>query len=272
MKPNVFRAFCDLAYEQAGIKLGEEKLALVSARVGKRLRALNLTSEVDYLEVLRTDDGGELIEFLDVISTNFTSFFREPAHFDRLAQDLGARMAQGQKSFRLWCAASSSGEEPYTIALVLDQLFAGQGVEWKVLATDISTKVLGMAKRGQYRAQQLKAVQRDALARSFVKMRGDATGDDVVYEAGPELKSHLTFARLNLARPPFPMRGPFDAVLCRNVMIYFDAPIRQALVSEMERLVRPGGLVVVGHAETLSGLETGLQVIAPSVYRRPGAS
>ena len=240
MKPNVFRAFCDLAYEQAGIKLGEEKLALVSARVGKRLRALNLTSEVDYLEVLRTDDGGELIEFLDVISTNFTSFFREPAHFDRLAQDLGARLAQGQKSFRLWCAASSSGEEPYTIALVLDQLFAGHersrpggtagqpgsqrsgelakasdqrgGVDWKVLATDISTKVLGMAKRGQYRAQQLKAVQRDALARSFVKLRGDASGDDVIYEAGHELKSHLTFARLNLARPPFPMRGPFDAV------------------------------------------------------------
>jgi chemotaxis protein methyltransferase CheR len=181
-------------------------------------------------------------------------------------------MEQGQKSFRLWCAASSSGEEPYTIALVLDQLFAGQGVDWKVLATDISTKVLGMAKRGQYRAQQLKAVQRDALARSFVKVRGDASGDDVIYEAGHELKSHLTFARLNLARPPFPMRGPFDAVLCRNVMIYFDAPIRQALVSEMERLVRPGGLVFVGHAETLSGLETGLQVIAPSVYRRPGAS
>jgi len=281
MKPNVFRAFCDLAYQQAGIKLGEEKWALVSARVGKRLRALNLSSEVDYLEVLRRGDGGELIEFLDVISTHFTSFFREPAHFDRLAQDLGARLAKGQKTFRLWCAASSSGEEPYTIALVLEQLFAGHvrrasdpgsGVDWKVLATDLSTRVLGMAKRGQYRAQQLKTVPRDALARSFVKLQGDASGDDVVYEAGPELKSHLTFARLNLARPPFPMRGPFDAVLCRNVMIYFDAPVRQALVREMERLVRPGGLVFVGHAETLSGLDTGLQVIAPSVYRKPGPS
>jgi chemotaxis protein methyltransferase CheR len=275
MKPNVFRAFCDLAYEQAGIRLGEEKLALVSARVGKRLRALNLTNEVDYLEVLRTDDGGELIEFLDVISTNFTSFFREPAHFDRLAADLGARLEKGQKTFRLWCAASSSGEEPYTIALVLEQLFSGSGVDWKVLATDISTRVLGMAKRGQYRAQQLKAVPREALASSFVKLRDGehaASGDDVLYEAGRELKSHLTFARLNLARPPFPMRGPFDAVLCRNVMIYFDAPVRQALVSEMERLVRPGGLVFVGHAETLSGLDTGLQVVAPSVYRRPGPS
>ncbi|MDP1829172.1 MAG: CheR family methyltransferase [Archangium sp.] len=269
MRATDFRAFCDLAYQQAGIRLGEEKQALVSARVGKRLRALNLQTETQYLEVLRTDDGGELIEFLDVISTNFTSFFREPAHFDALAADLGKRLAGGQQSFKLWCAAASSGEEPYTIALVLDELFAGQGVDWRVLCTDISTRVLGMAKRGQYRGQQLKSVRRDALARSFIKRSGE--GDEAIYEAGAELKSHLTFSRLNLARPPFPMRGPFDAVLCRNVMIYFDAPIRQALVTEMERLVRPGGLVFVGHAETLSGLQTGLQVVSPSVYRKPGA-
>ena len=153
---------------------------------------------------------------------------------------------------------------------MLEELFQGHGVDWKVLCTDISTKVLGMAKRGQYRAPQLKAVKREALARHFVKLRGEGTGDDAVYEVSRELKAHLTFARLNLARPPYPMRGPFDAVLCRNVMIYFDAPVRQGVVTEMERLVRPGALVFVGHAETLSGLDTGLQVVAPSVYRRPG--
>lgn len=269
MRPLVFRALCDLAYEQAGIRLGEEKLALVSARVGKRLRALNLNDETQYLEVLRHDDGGELIEFLDVISTNFTSFFREPAHFERLAAALRPRLEAGQRQFSLWCAASSSGEEPYTIALTLDALFANQGVDWRVLATDISTRVLGLAKRGRYRGQQLKNVSREQVARHFRKESGSERDDGAVYEVSAELKSHLTFARLNLAQPPFPMRGPFDAILCRNVMIYFDAPIRQGLVTEMERLVRPGGLVFVGHAETLSGLDTSLEVVVPSVYRKP---
>jgi chemotaxis protein methyltransferase CheR len=270
MRPADFKAFCDLAYSQAGIRLGEEKIALVSARVGKRLRALELPTERAYLDFLENDKtGGELIEFLDVISTNFTSFFREPAHFERLAADLKERLQAGQKSFRLWCAAASSGEEPYTIALVLEELFAGQGVDWKVLCTDISTRVLGLARRGVYREQQLRAVRKDSLTRHFIKRPGSG-GEETTYEVSPELKRHLTFARLNLAQPPFPMKGPFDAVLCRNVMIYFDNPVRQGLVVEIERLVRPGGLVFVGHAETLSGLKTGMQVVSPSVYRRPG--
>ncbi len=272
MRPNVFRAFCDLAYEQAGIRLGDEKLALVSARIGKRLRALNLTDETQYLEVLRQDKGGEeLVEFLDVISTNFTSFFREPAHFDRLIADLTPALERGQTSFRIWCAASSSGEEPYTIALVLAELFGSRNVDWRVLCTDISTKVLAMAKRARYREQQLKTVRKDLVSKYFRKVRKD-DGDEDQYDVTPELKAHLTFARLNLAQPPYPMRGPFDAVLCRNVMIYFDAPIRQGLVHEMERLVKPGGLVFVGHAETLSGLKTSLDVVVPSVYRRPEGS
>lgn len=271
MRPHVFRALCDLAYEQAGIRLGDEKLALVSARVGKRVRALQLHDENEYLEVLRRDDGAELIEFLDVISTNFTSFYREPAHFERLATHLGASLARGQQQFRIWCAASSSGEEPYTIGLVLEELFEGRPIDWKVLATDISTKVLGMAKRGRYREGQLRAVRKDSLKRHFVQVERPA-GDEAVYEASAGLKQHLTFARLNLAHPPYPMRGPFDVVFCRNVMIYFDAPVRQGLVQEMERLVRPGGLVFVGHAETLSGLSTSLEVLVPSVYRKPEGS
>ena len=125
-----------------------------------------------------------------------------------------------------------------------------------------------LGRRGRYRAGQLAGVSREQLTRGFVKQ--PQTGDEASYEVSPELKQHVTFARLNLAQPPFPMKGPFDAVLCRNVMIYFDAPVRQGLVREMERLVRPGGLVMVGHSETLSGLETALQVVAPSVYRRSG--
>jgi chemotaxis protein methyltransferase CheR len=180
-------------------------------------------------------------------------------------------LAAGQQQVRIWCAASSSGEEPYTLALTLDQVFGATTVDWRILATDISTRVLAMAKRGRYRESQLKSVSREAKARSFTKLRSEEH-DEPVYEAAPSLKSHLTFARLNLAHPPFPMRGPFDAVFCRNVMIYFDAPVRQGLVREMERLVKPGGLVFVGHAETLNGLTTSLEVVVPSVYRRPEAT
>lgn len=264
MRSSVFRALCDVAYDQAGIRLGEEKLALVAARVGKRLRALNLDDEAKYLDVLKSDDGSELVAFLDVISTNFTSFYREPAHFDRLRADLEQMRERGQKQVRIWCAASSSGEEPYTLALTLESVFANSGVDWRVLATDISTKVLAQAKQGRYREGQLKSVSREQRAQYFQRVSKDG---EAIYEVVPSLKAHLTFARLNLAHPPFPMRGPFDAVFCRNVMIYFDAPVRQGLVNEMERLVRPGGLVVVGHAETLSGLSTGLEVVVPSVYR-----
>ncbi len=267
MRPAVFKAFCDLAYSQAGITLGDEKRALVTARVGKRLRALQLKDEGEYLEVLSGHDGErELVEFLDVISTNFTSFYREPAHFDRLSAHLGESLAAGQSSYSVWCAASSTGEEPYTIALTLDALFAGRPVDWRILATDISTRVLGLARQGRYRQQQVQSVPRALLARHFLKQPGD--GDEASFEVAAPLKSHLTFARLNLAHPPYPMRGPFDAVLCRNVMIYFDAPVRQRLVTEIERLVKPGGLVFVGHAETLNGLKTSLQLLVPSVYRR----
>lgn len=269
MRGNVFRALCDVAYEQAGIRLGDEKLALVTARVGKRLRALNLTDEAQYLEVLRRDAGGaELTAFLDVISTNFTSFYREPDHFTRLEEHLTGAMKSGQQSFRIWSAASSSGEEPYTLAIVLSELLGGR--DWKILATDISTRVLSQARAGVYRAEQVKPVPRDLLARHFEV--GRAEDGAPRYAVSAALKQRISYARLNLSQPPFPMRGPFDAIFCRNVMIYFDAPVRQALVAEMERLVRPGGLVLVGHSETLSGLSTALEVVAPSVYRKVGRS
>lgn len=269
MRGTVFRGLCDVAYQQAGIRLGDEKLALVTARVGKRLRALNLADEAEYLELLRRDDSGsELTAFLDVISTNFTSFYREPDHFTRLEALLAAAVKAGQQTFRIWCAASSSGEEPYTLAIVLAEVLGSR--DWKILATDISTRVLTQARAGVYRPEHVKPVPRELLARYFEAGRGD--DGEPRYAVTASLKQRVTFARLNLSQPPFPMRGPFDAIFCRNVMIYFDQPVRQALVSEMQRLVRPGGLVIVGHSETLSGLSTTLDVVAPSVYRHGGRS
>jgi chemotaxis protein methyltransferase CheR len=266
MRPTVFRALRDLAYQQAGIRLGDEKEALVAARVGKRLRALRLPDEDAYLELLQREPGGqELVEFLDVISTNFTHFFREAEHFDRLRDAVVRWREQGQRRFRVWSAASSSGEEPYTVALVLDQLLSAE-VDWRILATDISTRVLGLARAGQYVEHQLQAVPKAVLKTSFTRI---AAKGEAAYQVCEAVRSHVAFARLNLSQPPFPMQGPFDVIFCRNVMIYFDTPVRQTLIGEIERLLRPGGLLMIGHAESLSAVSTGLKTVAPSVYQRP---
>lgn len=264
MNPALFERFRAIAYQQAGIELREGKESLVSARVAKRLRALGLESEEHYLERLEADvSGEELVQFLDVISTNFTSFFREPEHFTKVASTVNAWLASGQQRFRFWSAASSSGEEPYTLAMILAEAFAGREVDWRVLATDISTRVLAMAKERTYTAQQVKTVP-PALASTYLEPAGAGR-----VRVSRELASRIMFARLNLSHPPFPMPGPLDVVMCRNVMIYFDKKVRQRLVSEIERLLRPGGLLMIGHSETLNGLNTGLTVVRPSIYRKP---
>lgn len=264
MDPSLFERFRAIAYEQAGIELRDGKESLVSARVAKRLRALGLETEKQYVEKLEAEsDGEELVQFLDVISTNFTSFFREPEHFRQVQASVAGWLAEGQKRFRFWSAASSSGEEPYTLAMTLADSFAEVNVDWRILATDISTRVLALAQAGRYTQQQVQTVPQE-LARRYLRPLGNAR-----VEVDRELAAKIVFARLNLSQPPFPMQGPLDIVLCRNVMIYFDTPVRQRLVSEIERLLRPGGLLMVGHSETLNGLKTGLSVVRPSVYRKP---
>jgi chemotaxis protein methyltransferase CheR len=262
VSPDTFRELSDIAHSQAGILLGQGKQTLVAARVARRLRDLGLADEDAYVELLRNDGSGqELVHFLDVISTNFTSFYREPDHFEDLATDAAAARNRRGGAFRVWCAASSTGEEPYTLAITLASAFAGSNAEWRILATDISVRALTAAREGLYSPAQVAAVPAELRARSFTK-----EADKL--RVRPELRQRVQFARLNLAQPPFPLRGGLDAVFCRNVMIYFDGDTRRALVREMARLCRPGALLVVGHSETLSGLSVpGLRAVRPSVYR-----
>jgi chemotaxis protein methyltransferase CheR len=268
MTPTVFRAFRDIAYQQAGITLRDGKETLVSARLSKRVRTLGLASMEAYLEHLRGDTtGAEMVTFLDAISTNFTSFFRERDHFDVLTAEARAHKDRGGSRFRVWCAAASTGEEPYSIALTLVEAFAGSSVDHKILATDISTRVLSHARKGLYGAAQVEPVPRELRARYFTRVADPTTGDPF-FQVAAELTRHLTFARLNLAKPPFPMKGPLDVVLIRNVMIYFDNVVRQRLVSEAERLLAPGGVLMIGHSETLNEIRTGLRPVRPSVYRK----
>jgi chemotaxis protein methyltransferase CheR len=266
MEAETFRAFQDLAHAKAGIYLRQGKAALVQARLARRLRELGLATEREYLERLRADPGEEVVLFLDAISTNFTRFFREPDHFDTLAAWVTALRRGGQRRFRFWSAACSSGEEPYTAAMVLDPIL--EGCDWRILATDLSTRVLARAARARYTEEDLAPVPA-ALRARYVEAVPDAE-DGAGFAIAPRLRERIVFRRLNLAARPYPMSGPLDAVFCRNVMIYFDRPMRQGLVGEIERLIRPGAPLFIGHSETLNGIPTRLRPERPSVYRVPG--
>lgn len=260
-----YKAFKDIIYDKAGIALGDNKEALISARVGKRLRALKMETYKEYLQFLTSnspDAEAEFIDFLNVVSTNTTSFFRESAHFDLMAKLVQDMVEAGQNKIRIWCAASSSGEEPYTICMTFLENSKGFRGDFKLLATDISVKVLGEAIKGEYPEAKMEGVT-PRLRTAYFDIAN--VGGQKIYTAKPQLKQMISFNRLNLAKPPFPMKGPFDIIFCRNVMIYFDNVVRKRLIAEFERLLRPDGHLIVAHSESISGLTT-LKSVKPSVW------
>jgi chemotaxis protein methyltransferase CheR len=273
MNSATFTEFRELVYEHSGINLTSGKEALVSGRVSKRMRALGLADERTYLRYVVEDQSGEeLVQLLDAISTNVTHFFREEDHFVILQQHLQQRMNQGQRKFRLWSAACSTGEEPYTMAMTaLEAAHQAHAVDvdMRILATDISTRVLRTALAGEYSADSVAPVPAPLRNRYFDRERTD-TGDS--YHANAAMKRMIAFRRLNLSQPPFPIQGPLDAIFCRNVMIYFDHRVRTGLIREFERVLRPGGLLLIGHSESLAGVPNILHTVKPSVYRKEHAS
>jgi chemotaxis protein methyltransferase CheR len=267
MEKHVFEQFCSLVYEKSGIAINGNKIALVNARIGKRVRELGLRDDREYLDLVTGDpDGDEIVHMLDVISTNVTSFFRESAHFDFLGSTVAQWYGQGQRRFRFWSAASSTGEEPYSLAMTLTNAVGNGAADMKILATDISTRVLAQCKTGRYVPQKMAGVPESLLQR-FFSLRNE--GGCSVYEIKDELRKLVSFTRLNLSKPPFPMQGPLDAIFCRNVMIYFDNIVRKALLEECYRLLKPEGYLFVGHAESLTGILSGFKAIMPSVYVKP---
>ena len=262
----VFQRFCAHAHQAAGIALGPSKEALVTARVGKRMRALGIDDERRYLEHLEADQTGEeLVQFLDVISTNHTSFFREPDHFDLLRTLVDEWRRKGLRHLRIWCAASSTGEEPYSIVMTVLDVLQDPDIDFKLLATDISTRALTDARQAVYSIDKLTAIPRPFLTRFF--QQDDSASES--YRVREEVKQHVIFRRLNLAQPPFPMRGPLDIVFCRNVLIYFDLPVRQRLLAAISSLLRPEGWLFLGHTETLTGITSGFRMARPSVFFLP---
>lgn len=267
MDQEIFLKFREIVYEQAGIALGPQKEALVQARVGKRMRALDIASFDEYLDVLEADEtGGELTLFLDAICTNVTYFFREPHHFEFIAREMVRMLEQGQRRFRFWSAACSTGEEPLSLAMTLLETTRGyEGVDMRILATDLSTKVLDVCLDGVYGPERLRTVPNELRDRYFEKV---TLGGAPAYRASEALRSLVLYRRMNLATPPFPMQGPMDAVMCRNAMIYFDNPVRLRLLQEVHRLLKPGGHLIVGHAESLTGIMSDFKYVSPAVYVR----
>ena len=264
--PTTFRRITEIVYRKAGIVLNERKEALVVARIGKRMRRLGITRFRDYLRLLeQSPEHGEPVEMLNAISTNVTQFFRERRHFKDLAGWLARWRLEGQTRFRLWCAAASSGEEPYSMAMVIRENLP-TGCDVRILATDLSTHALAKAREGVYTAKDMEAVPEAFVRRYFTR---EGTGGGGHFRVKPALAEMITFSRLNLSHTPYPMRGPLDAIYCCNVMIYFDERVCRRLLDECWRLLRPKGYLVVGSAESLAGLPTGFKNVAPSVYVKP---
>ncbi|MBM4311347.1 MAG: protein-glutamate O-methyltransferase CheR [Deltaproteobacteria bacterium] len=266
MDSATFERLRTIVYDSSGISLRETKEAMVSARIAKRMRALGIGTHAEYLHYLEHDaNGDEITRFLDVISTNVTSFFRESQHFDFLRDILTARLRDSTSKIRLWSAAVSTGEEALSIAMVAHDVLGASPVDCRILATDISTRALINAQQGIYEAAQMENLPEQMRRRFFTPVRDS---DAIRYRASDEIMRRIVYRRLNLSRPPFPMRGQLDVVFCRNVMIYFDTAVRERLVAEIYRLLQPGGYLFTGHAESLSSLKTDFACIRPTIYQK----
>jgi chemotaxis protein methyltransferase CheR len=260
-----FRRVGDLLYKVARITLGEGKQALVRARLWKRVRALGLSGYAEYLAFVESGAGKtELRSMIDALTTNKTSFFREVQHFEFLREELPEHARTGNR-LRIWSAGCSSGQEPYTLAIVLQEVLTpAQRADALILATDISQPILAAARSGVYDDDEVDGVSPAQLRRWFAASR---TGVRTQYRVSDDLRTMVRFARLNLMEP-WPMKGPFDFIFCRNVMIYFDRPTQEKLVRGFHGVLRPGGCLLVGHSESLTGRVEGLTYVRPAVYRK----
>ena len=249
-----------LIYQKAGISLHEGKHAMVYSRVSRRLRETGHSSFRSYLDWLEHHDGAEWQEFINALTTNLTAFFRESHHFEALAELLRARPLH---PWRIWCAAASTGEEPYSIAMTCAEVLGAKG-QYQIVNSDIDTKVLATAQRGVYKLEAAKGLSSERLQRFFLRGKGANAGQ---MRVKPELQKHLSFQCVNLVQE-LPLRESFDVVFCRNVMIYFDAATQRAVLERIHRVMAPGGTLFVGHAENFSDARELFRLRGKTVYER----
>lgn len=259
-----FNKVIQIVYQFSGIKLGAGKEALVKARLMKRLRALKIESFEDYMNHIDNDEGREeLSRMIDVITTNKTGFFREIEHFHYFRESILPELKN--QSMRFWSAACSSGEEPFSLAILLrDELPNIESKDVKILATDISTTMLEKANNAVFREEALQDLPVCLLKKYFINFRKEWPH---TYRLEDSVRTMVKFARLNLMGP-WPMKRPFDVIFCRNVMIYFDKLTQQRLIQRFWHLLEPGGYLFVGHAEGLSSISHKFHYVRPATYRK----
>ncbi|MBC8164766.1 MAG: protein-glutamate O-methyltransferase CheR [Bryobacteraceae bacterium] len=253
-----------LLYQKAGIDIQHGKEQLVSSRLGKKLREHDFRSFDQYYDHVVNDRTGEsLISLINALSTNFTYFFREPDHFEFLRSTILPTL-KARNRVEVWCAAASTGEEPYTIAIsVLEEL--GWSHPARILSTDISTKTLAEAKKATYPEERFREMPRPLMQKYLLRGHDASHG---WYQVKPEVRKLVEFSRLNLIES-FSHPQPFPVIFCRNVMIYFDKATQERVVGRLTMALEPGGYLLIGHAESLSGISHSLEYVRPAVYRKP---
>jgi chemotaxis protein methyltransferase CheR len=267
LSPKLFLAVRDYAYRTAGIELQDGKQEMVAARLWKRARALGFHSAEDYFDAVQRDTGGDLqVDILDALTTNYTSFFREPAHFDFL-RDKIIPVLRRRSQFTIWTAASSSGEEPYSIAVTLVEALGDAAFrQARVRASDISTKVLRSAEAGIYAEEKFRNLSTDWRSRYLLRGKGEQAGN---FRFRAEIRKMMQFERINLMEP-LPAEGPFPLIFLRNIMIYFDRPTQEKVVAAMSAKLEPGGYLFIGHSESLNGIQHSLEHVQVAIYKKAG--
>jgi chemotaxis protein methyltransferase CheR len=258
--PRDFSRVRELIYQRAGISLSPNKQEMVYSRISRILRARGLTRFETYLQQLEaTDNAADWQEFTNALTTNLTAFFREAHHFPILAEHARKKGAP----FTVWCSASSTGEEPYSIAMTLCEAFGSLSPPVQIIATDIDTNVLEAAASGVYAIDRLARMPESQLKQFFLRGRGAQTG---WVRVRPELRQLIAFRPLNLLDPQWPVEGPFDVIFCRNVMIYFDKPTQSSILSRFAPRMKPDGLLFAGHSENFMYASNAFRLRGKTVY------
>ncbi len=273
MSDELFKRLSEFIYEESGIKMPPNKKTMLEARLQKRLKAMGLNSFTEYCSYLFSPEGitKELIPMINVVTTNKTYFFREPQHFEILVENvlpviMREKGAGIRRPLMIWSAACSSGEEPYTLAMVLDQFSRTiHGFTFQVLATDISTRVLDAAREAVYDEERIEQIP--PLFRHAYLMRSKDRSK-ALFRIIPELRSHVKFRRLNFMEEDFGMREKMDVVFCRNVLIYFDRSTQETVINRICGHLHSGGYLFTGHSETINGMKVPLTPVANTVSRR----
>ncbi|MDC3332782.1 protein-glutamate O-methyltransferase CheR [bacterium] len=264
-----FKFICKFVYDTTGIVLEERKREMVYRRLMRRTRDLGIPSFNAYCDLLRNNDRDEVPKFINAITTNLTSFFRENHHFEFLTHNFIPTLISdaSNRRLRIWSAGCSTGEEPYSIAMTLKNAMGSQLSQWdaKILATDLDTDVLQKGKNGIYKVSSTTGIEQSIFKRWFKK---GSQNNEGMAKVSPELKELITFKQLNLLQE-WPMRGPFDIIFCRNVVIYFDKPTQQQLFDRYYELLAPGGYLILGHSEGLGSKQHLFNAIGKTIFQKP---